>query len=112
MDNTVAGSTIPRPDGLVLAPFRATRYDPNRVELSRVLAPPYDVIDDDEREALATRELHNVVRLTLPRSDGGDAYVSAREAFTKWRAEEVLRADPTPALYVYEERSDGHVQRG
>jgi uncharacterized protein (DUF1015 family) len=112
MANASAPTGIPRPQGLVLAPFRALRYSA-ATDLARVLAPPYDVIDDDERAELAERSPHNVVRLTLPRADGGgDAYAAARAALQEWRAEGVLTADATPALYVYEERSDGHVQRG
>ena len=114
MDNASATSSIPRPTGLVLAPFRGLRYDAARVEVAGVLAPPYDVIDDDERETLAQRSPHNVVRLTLPRADGdaGAAYESAKQTFGRWRDEGILIADATPALYVYEERAGGHVQRG
>jgi uncharacterized protein (DUF1015 family) len=110
--NTSVG--IPRPGGLVLAPFRALRYDSSRVELERVLAPPYDVIDDSQRVELAARDEHNAVRLTLPRaeSSGGDDYAEAGRLIGAWRGEGVLRPDPEPALYVYEERQDGHVQRG
>jgi len=113
MHNATGAAGIPRPDGLVLAPFRALRYDAGRVDLSTVLAPPYDVIDDADRDDLAARDPHNVVRLTLPRSDdGGSAYDAARRVLTDWRDAGLLLADPAPALYVYEERSDGHVQRG
>ena len=118
MDNVSPPPTIPRPTGLVLAPFRALRYDPAEVELASTLAPPYDVIDDAQREVLADRSPHNVVRLTLPRAEGddddddGDAYEGARRTLEQWRAQGVLVADRQPALYVYEERADGHVQRG
>ena len=71
MDNVSRTSGIPRPTGLVLAPFRALRYDPRRVDIAAVLAPPYDVIDDAQRAELADRSPHNVVRLTLPRDDEG-----------------------------------------
>src|SRR4051794_40424328 len=114
MDNVSRTPAIPRPTGLVLAPFRALRYDPTRVDLAAVLAPPYDVIDDAERAELAGRSPHNVVRLTLPRDDegAGSAYDNARATLAQWRSERVLVADDEPALYVYEEASDGHVQRG
>src|SRR4051812_11033509 len=114
MDNVSRTPAIPRPTGLVLAPFRALRYDPARVDLAAVLAPPYDVIDDVQRAELAARSQHNVVRLTLPREDEGaaSAYDNARATLAQWRAERVLLADDEPALYVYEEASDGHVQRG
>jgi uncharacterized protein (DUF1015 family) len=113
MDNVRPQGTIPRPTGLVLAPFRALRYG-RTADLAGVLAPPYDVIDDDERAELAARSPHNVVRLTLPRVDGpaDAAYASARDTMAAWRADGTLVADDAPALYVYEESSGGHVQRG
>jgi uncharacterized protein (DUF1015 family) len=114
MDNVSPPPTIPRPSGLVLAPFRALRYDPASVDLATVLAPPYDIIDDAERAELAAGSPYNVVRLSLPRGDDGEpsAYDAARRTLEQWRGEGVLVPDPSPALYVYEERSDGHVQRG
>jgi uncharacterized protein (DUF1015 family) len=107
-------SAAPRPDGLVLAPFRALRYDAHSVTLADVLAPPYDVIDSAERTDLEAREAHNVVRLTLPRdSDGPDSrYHCAAALISQWRAAGVLQADDVPSLYIYEQRAAGHTQRG
>ena len=113
MSNEPAAPDIPRPDGLVMAPFRALRYDDSRVPLDRVLAPPYDVIDDEQRTELAERDPHNVVRLTLPfEEEGKSGYAVAAQLLAQWRADGTLVADDTPALYIYEEQADGHVQRG
>ena len=114
MDTSPSPDSAPRPDGLILAPFRALRFDPRAVELAAVVAPPYDVIDDDERATLEARDPHNVVRLTLPRdADGpGSGYPAAAAQLAQWRADGVLRPDDHPALYVYEQQADGHTQRG
>jgi uncharacterized protein (DUF1015 family) len=114
MPNGAGTAGIPRPDGLILAPFRALRYDAANVDLGSVLAPPYDVIDEPERAELEARDPHNVVRLTLPRDSAGSGsgYPAAASLMRQWRSEGVLRADDAAALYVYEERSGGHVQRG
>jgi uncharacterized protein (DUF1015 family) len=105
---------VPRPDGLVLAPFRALRYDPQRVSLADVLAPPYDVIDTAGHAELEAREPHNVVRLTLPRDDGvpESRYGVAAALMAQWRTAGILRADDVAALYVYEQVASGHTQRG
>jgi uncharacterized protein (DUF1015 family) len=105
---------VPRPEGLVLAPFRALRYDPARVDLAKVLAPPYDVIDADEQSKLEARDDANVVRLTLPRDDNepDSRYAAAGRRLAAWREAGVLRPDDTAALYVYEEQAGDHVQRG
>jgi uncharacterized protein (DUF1015 family) len=114
MPNGPADSGIPRPDGLVLAPFRALRYDPDRVDLAAVVAPPYDVIDAAQQAELEARHPANVVRLTLPRDDAGpdSRYPAAGRLLAEWREAGTLRPDVDAALYVYEEQADGHVQRG
>src|SRR4051794_4931502 len=104
------------PDGLVLAPFRALRYDVGKVgDLATVLSPPYDVIDSAGVDRLEAANPYNVVRLILPRGseNGPDSrYARAAGALSQWRADAILVADEQPALYVYEESAAGHVQRG
>jgi len=98
-------------------PFRGTRYR-DASDLSSVVAPPYDVIDEEERAALEAADPHNAVRLILPRpAPPDDAYTHAASDLAAWLAEGVLGADPAPACYGYEMRfagADGapHVTRG
>ena len=101
------------PDGLVRAPFRALRYA-DAVPLAAVTSPPYDVIDADSAAALEEASDVNVVRLILPRDGAGegDRYAQAAATLSSWRAQGVLVPDPEPALYVYEQASATHVQRG
>lgn len=103
---SVPPASSPVPEGLLLSPFRALRYaGSDRSGLSRLLSPPYDVIDEDERRGLEGADPHNVVRLILPRDAGGSpngAYRTAAELLRQWREHGVLRPDDTPALYVYE----------
>ena len=105
----------PFPDGLVLSPFRALRYDPDVAgDLAAVTSPPYDVIDAAGVEALEQASDVNVVRLILPRDEHsrGDRYARAARTLSQWRADGVLRPDTEPALYVYEQSSATHSQRG
>jgi len=93
-------------------PFRGVRYDPDRVDLAQVTAPPYDVIDAAGRQALAARHPDNVVAIDLPTdggdddSDGFDAYDHARRLLEQWLAEGILRRDP-PSFYVYRMTREG-----
>ena len=64
-------------------PFRALRYDVR--DLEAVVAPPYDVISDEQRRAYLARDPHNIVHLTLP-DDADDA---ARD-LAAWREGGVL----------------------
>ena len=48
-------------------PLKTLRYDPDVAgPLEDLIAPPYDVIDDEPRAELAARSPHNVVELDLP----------------------------------------------
>ena len=46
--------------------FRALRYDEAAGALDRLVCPPYDVIDDAERQELLAASPNNAVRLELP----------------------------------------------
>jgi uncharacterized protein (DUF1015 family) len=123
--------------GLVLAPFRGVRYDPDRVSgIANVTSPPYDVIGPGTLDALLAAEPHNIVRLILPgfgldagaegaRSPfgapfgvafgvafGAEADALAASRLRDWLGSGVLVPDPEPALYVYEQSGAGWRQRG
>jgi uncharacterized protein (DUF1015 family) len=88
----------------VIAPFRALRFDAARFpDLAQVIAPPYDVISEPEREALERRHDRNIVRLDLPRGEGEAKYENARRQLDQWVDEGSLRLDPRPAIYRYEQ---------
>lgn len=99
----------------MLSAFPGLRFDPSQGgDLAVVTSPPYDVIDAAGIEALEQASPLNVVRLILPRDESspGDRYERAAAQLSAWRAAGVLRPDPEPALYVYEQASATHVQRG
>jgi uncharacterized protein (DUF1015 family) len=81
-------------------PLRALHYDAARVGgLQPVAAPPYDVIDADQRAALVRRSPYNVVEIDLPQ-DEGDRYAHAAAVLRDWIAEGVLVRDAEPALWA------------
>ena len=82
-----------------LRPFRALRYDTARVQIDDVVAPPYDVISDAQRDALYARHPHNVVRLILNRDS--DRYTSAARSIGEWIETGILRRDDAAALWLY-----------
>ena len=87
-----------------LEPFPGIRYAVGGGVLDDLVAPPYDVISEDERARLEARSAHNAVRVELPRDEGGRSrYEEAAHLFDRWRGEGVLVADP-PSLYVYRMR--------
>jgi uncharacterized protein (DUF1015 family) len=86
-----------------LSPFRAIRYASGG-DLSRVLAPPYDVIDAVEQGQLYDRDPHNIVRIDLNRAETSDhsesRYERAAEFLSRWQKEGVLTLDDRPSIYV------------
>jgi uncharacterized protein (DUF1015 family) len=90
-------------------PFRALRYDPERVNLRDVLAPPYDVVAADDRGRLYDRDPHNAIRLELTRNVADEAttdYGEIRQTLDAWSAEGILRRDDTPAFYALRQPYD------
>jgi uncharacterized protein (DUF1015 family) len=84
-------------------PLRALRYDPTKVSsLADVIAPPYDVIDDEERRRLAARSPYNVVELDLPPS-----YDKAAQTFQNWRERGILVREDEPAVWVLRQEYSG-----
>ncbi len=84
--------------GGLVAPFVGERYAAS-VSLTDVVAPPYDVIDEAGRAALARRHVRNVVHLIMPQGKG-DRYAHAARLLADWRARGLLSPDPGPGLYV------------
>ncbi|MDP8299973.1 MAG: DUF1015 domain-containing protein [Candidatus Tantalella remota] len=88
-------------------PFKGLLYDKNKVDdYASVVAPPYDVISDAERDALYGASDYNIIRLTLGKASEGDndsdnKYIRARKALDQWQQQGVLSADENESYYVY-----------
>src|SRR5690606_34923803 len=92
-------------------PFRGIRYDLSKVgEASRVVAPPYDILSDEEVRELYRRSPYNIIRIDLGKleEDGerlqGDWHGRAGERLRQWRARGILVDEPQPAYYVLRQR--------
>jgi len=87
-------------------PFQGILYDPQRVDLSRVVAPPYDVISPVDQRRYYQQDPHNVVRLIAGEVRPSDTpednkYTRAAGFFRQWLADGLLRREPRPCLYIY-----------
>lgn len=94
-----------------IAPFAAIRYDFDRLggDLSAVLAPPYDVLDEAEKAALTAKSDRNIVAVDLPHVPPkmvgpAGAYQKSAELLRNWRADGTLLREAAPAMYVYHQR--------
>lgn len=86
-----------------IAPFRALCYSPKKVkDLSKVIAPPYDVISKDEQDKLYKKSAYNFVRLDL--SQEADAYEAVPRLLAEWQSQGILERDDAPAIYFSSHR--------
>ncbi len=88
--------------------FQGLRYNPKRVKIGLVTAPPYDVISPKEQQAFYDLDERNVVRLILgqefPLDDSShNRYTRSREFLESWQKEKVLIQEKEPAIYVYQQ---------
>jgi uncharacterized protein (DUF1015 family) len=82
-----------------IQPLTALHYNLEKTGgLQDVVAPPYDVIDAQQRAALAASSPYNVVRIDLPQ--GEDPYQSAAEQLASWEEDQIVVRDERPALWA------------
>lgn len=90
-----------------ILPFKALSYNKNIVgNLSAVLAPPYDIISEQEREKLYNSHPFNVVRLEHGAisdndNDADNKYTRSAETLSEWMRSGVLVPDRQSAIYIY-----------
>lgn len=92
-----------------IAPFRGISYNPSRVPLAFVIAPPYDVLSPAQQDALYAQHPQSIVRIMLNKEEDGDSetenrYSRAAGFLNSWLADGTLQQDPAPALYEYIQR--------
>lgn len=102
----------------VLRPFCGVR--PPRELVSRVAAPPYDVVSAAEARAYAKGNPHSFFHVSRPEIDlpeqvdehAEEVYARGAENLRAFLERGWLRKDPTPSFYVYRQRMGAHAQVG
>ena len=97
-------------------PLQTLRYEPSVTgPLDGVIAPPYDVIDDELRTELIAQSPYNVVEIDLPVDpEDGDRYVHAAATLTRWREDGAVVQEDGPAFWALDQEytaPDGSQQR-
>ncbi len=92
-----------------VAPFRALRYDPARVDLSRVITQPYDKITPEMQNRYYAASPYNLVRIILGKAQptdhlGENVYTRAAYFFQDWRRQGIFQQDAEQSLYHYAQR--------
>ena len=95
-----------------IRPFNGIRYARGKdVDLSNLIAPPYDVLDDAQKAALQGKHPNNIVTVDLPfmppKSVGPDeVYQQADTTIQSWLSAGILKKDARAALYPYMQTYD------
>ncbi len=90
----------------IIAPFKGLTYNLERLDdISNLIAPPYDVISEEEQERYYQSNPYNVIRLILGKKKTGDTdwdnrYTRSADFYKRWESEEILVRTDTPAMYV------------
>ena len=84
-------------------PEKGIHFNAQRVDVSDVLAPPYDVINPEEAKAFLQQSPYNIVKVILPEGEGDAKYENAKKALKAFLDEGVLLQDDTPGFYLYEQ---------
>src|ERR1700757_1045040 len=92
-----------------IVPFRALRYNSQRVSLAAVVTQPYDKITPEMQERYYGASPNNLVRIILGKREAADnahenVYSRAAVYFRDWRRQGVLLQDSVPSIYVYSQR--------
>ncbi|MDD5423865.1 MAG: DUF1015 domain-containing protein [Candidatus Omnitrophica bacterium] len=91
----------------IIKPFNGYRYDTRTVgKLSKVITPPYDVINSKQQEAYYRSHPNNFIRLDLGKKFKGDnskdnRYTRAGRLLEEWICGDVLVRDSDASVYVY-----------
>ncbi|QDU35061.1 hypothetical protein KS4_31390 [Poriferisphaera corsica] len=106
----------------LLQPIKALTYSIGSGEdISDLIAPPYDVLDEGPKQQLLSQSPNNIVAVDLPvtppKTVGPDEkYNDAANLFKQWIDAGILKQSPKPAIYLYEQQytaqGKSHARRG
>lgn len=96
---------------LEVAPFAAIRYAARTTsgDVSALIAPPYDVLEQADKDALLAKHAKNIVAIDLPhippKSAGPpEAYERSNRLLNEWLADGTLVRESKPAVYIYHQK--------
>jgi uncharacterized protein (DUF1015 family) len=89
-----------------ISPFRAVRYNAQRVALEKVLTQPYDKITAEMQERYYAASPYNLISIekgkALPTDSATEnVYARAAKKFGEWVRDGILVEDAEPAIYAY-----------
>ncbi|MGQ9618519.1 MAG: DUF1015 domain-containing protein [Candidatus Aminicenantia bacterium] len=92
----------------IIKPFRAIRYNPEKIPLNEVITEPYDRITPEMQEDYYKRNPYNIVRIILGKDDEPhpekNKYKRAKIYIDQWLNEGVFLREDKKSLYIYQQK--------
>ena len=91
-----------------IRPFKGIIYNTSRVRGDEVVAPPYDIITPEMKDALYEKSPYNIVRIDFGKDQANDTpegenrYTRARRFLQEWLEEGILIEPERPSYYLYQ----------
>lgn len=84
--------------------FKGLRYTEKAGKINELCCPPYDIINEQQREQYLRTNNNNIIRLELPKAagDSDSAYDVAGKLVNDWLSMGILQQDEQPGIYIYE----------
>lgn len=92
-----------------IRPFKAIYYNSSKIkDVSRVVAPPYDVISEEEQAELHNLSPYNFTHIDLGKDKPNDdkinnKYSRAKKTFDEWLKKNIMLQDEKEAVYIYKQ---------
>lgn len=88
-------------------PFKGILYNPEKIDATSVIAPPYDIVTPELKDELYRRSPYNIIRIDYGRDEEGDnercnRYTRASGCLNEWIENGILRQDESPSFYCYQ----------
>lgn len=90
-----------------IKPFKAVYYNIDKVkDFKDVMAPPYDVINDEYQDKLHNRSPFNFTHIDLDKvlpddDDKNNRYTRSSKTFEEWLKKDVMVKDDKESIYIY-----------
>ncbi len=97
----------------LVKPFNGIRFNPDKTDIGKCIAPPYDVFNyGDTLDSALRSHLNNIVHIQKPLGNGDDKYNDADEIFKRFFSEEILVQDKEEGIYILEQTWNGSSRTG
>jgi len=92
-----------------IQPFQPYVFNEKKIpDLSKVIAPPYDIITSEERQIISERSKYNFINLTLPEiynphKGMSEFYKKASTLWKSWKKNDIVIQSDSPRVYCLKE---------